>query len=185
MNHLGGQGYSRFWTRWQQKEPCLYGNLLLLCTRRKPPRDLEIEHVSRKVASVYSHMLNWHWLSQLHSGIPMHWPLQVNRNEGTRNPTLVPEDKLALCIGRTLWKDFVTFSICQYSILVSTYPVATGGNNMRVCHVGKVYNFCRRSNSKYLVVSPVMDNTEQLRPKAMEHLDIPIYQSKTWVSTRD
>src|SRR3954468_16440580 len=135
----------KFWTRWQQEEPCLYGNLFFLCTRRKPPRDLEIEHVSRTVASVYSHMLNEHWLSQLHSGRPMHWPLQVNRNEGTRNPTLVPEDKLALCIGRTLWKYFVTFSICQYSILVSTYPAATGGINMRLCHVGKVYNFCRRS----------------------------------------
>ena len=57
---------------------------------------------------------------------------RLTGNEGTRNPTLVPEDKLALCIGRTLWKDFVTFSICQYSILVSTNPAATGGNKMRV-----------------------------------------------------
>ena len=134
----------KFWTRWQQKEPCLYGYLFLLCTRRKPPRDLEIEHVSRTVASVYSHMLNGHWLSQLHCGRPMHWPLQVTgmRELGTLHWCLV--DKLALCIGRTLWKDFVTFSICQYSILVSTYPAATGGNKMRLCHVGKVYNFCRR-----------------------------------------
>src|SRR3954471_17863256 len=100
-------------------------------------------------------------------------------NEGTRNPTWVLEDKLAMVYGRTLWKDFVPFSICQYSILVSTYPAATGGNNMRVCHVGKVYNFCRRSNSKYLAVSPVMDNTEQIRPEAMGNLDIPISKSKT------
>src|SRR5215216_303367 len=85
----------KFWKRWQQEEPCLYGNLFLLCTKRKPPRDLEIEHVSRTVDSVYSQMLNEHWLSQLHGGRPMHWPLQVNWNEGTRNPTLVPEDKLA------------------------------------------------------------------------------------------
>ena len=34
-------------------------------------------------------------------------------------------------------------------------------------------------NSKYLAASPVMDNTEQLRPEAMEDLDIPISQSKT------
>ena len=106
--------------------------------------------------------------------------LQITENEGTRNPTWVPEDKLAMVYGRTLWKDFVTFSICQYSILVSTYPAATGGIKTRLCHVGKVYNFCRRSNSKYLAVSPVMDNTEQLRPEAMEDLDIPISQSKTW-----
>src|SRR5215216_1734890 len=46
-----------------------------MCTRRKPPRDLEIEHVSRTVASVYSHMLNGLWLSQLHSGRPLHWHL--------------------------------------------------------------------------------------------------------------
>ena len=63
--------------------------------------------------------------------------------------------------------------------LVSTYPAATGGVKTRLCHVGKVYNFCRRSNSKYLAVSPVTDNFEQLRPEAMEDLDIPISQSKT------
>ena len=40
------------------------------------------------------------------------------------------EDKLAMVYGRTLWKDFVTFSICQYSILVSANPVATGGKRM-------------------------------------------------------
>ena len=34
-------------------------------------------------------------------------------------------------------------------------------------------------NSKYLAVSPVTDNSEQLRPEAMEDLDIPISQSKT------
>src|SRR3954468_2185156 len=49
-----------------------------MCTRRKPTRDLEIEYVSRTVASVYNHMLNGLWLSQLHSGRPMHWHLQVN-----------------------------------------------------------------------------------------------------------
>src|SRR5215216_338145 len=71
--------------------------------------------------------------------------------------------------------------------LVCTYPAATGGNKTRLCHVGKVYNFCRRSkNSKYLAVSPVMDNTEQLRPEAMKDLDIPISQSKNlMVTTRD
>ena len=93
----------KFWTRWQQKEPCLYGNLFLLCTKRKPPRDLEIEHVSRTVASVYSHMLNGLWLSQLHSGRPMHWHLQVNQNCVMELETLhwCLVDKLALCIGRT------------------------------------------------------------------------------------
>ena len=63
--------------------------------------------------------------------------------------------------------------------LVSTYPATTSGVKTRLCHVGKVYNFCRRSNSKYLAVSPVTDNSEQLRPEAMEDLDIPISQSKT------
>ena len=104
--------------------------------------------------------------------------LQATENEDLES-YMGTEDKLAMVYGRTLWKDFVTFSICQYSILVSTYPAATGGIKMRLCHVGKVYNFCRRSNSKYLAVSPVMDNTEQLRPEAMEDLDIPISQSKT------
>ena len=69
--------------------------------------------------------------------------LQATENEDLES-YMGTEDKLAMVYGRTLWKDFVTFSICQYSILVSTYPAATGGNKMRVCHVGKVYNFCRR-----------------------------------------
>ena len=89
------------------------------------------------------------------------------------------EDKLAMVYGRTFWKDFVTFSICQYSILVSTNPTATGDVKTRLCLIGKVYNFYRRLNSKYLAVSPVMDNSEQLRPEAMEDLDILISQSKT------
>src|SRR4051812_37981518 len=88
------------------------------------------------------------------------------------------EDKIAMVYGRTLWKDFVTFSICQYSILVSTYLAATGGNKMRVCHVGKVYNFCRRYKSKDLAMSPVMDNTEQLKHEATGNLDIPISKRK-------
>ena len=181
MNHLGGQGYFEFWRRWQQKEPCLYGNLFVLCTRRKPPRDLEIEHVSRTVASVNSHMLNGLWLSQLHSGRPMHWHLQVNQNCVREiYPYIGAWQTSQHCVLRgLLWKDFVTFSICQYSILVSTYIAATGGIKMRLCHVGKVYNFCRRSNSKYLAVSPVMDNTEQLKFEAMGDLDIPISKTKT------
>ena len=77
MNHLGGQGYSSF-GQGGNKRNHVYGNLFVLCTKRKPPRDLEIEHVSCTVASVYSHMLNGHWLSQLHSGRPLHWHLQVN-----------------------------------------------------------------------------------------------------------
>ena len=117
-----------------------------MCTRRKPPRDLEIEHVSRTVASVYSHMLNGLWLSQLHSGRPMHWHLQVNQNCVREiYPYIGAWQTSQHCVlGGLLWKDFVTFSICQYSILVSTYPAATGGIKMRLCHVGKVYNFCRR-----------------------------------------
>ena len=63
--------------------------------------------------------------------------------------------------------------------LVCTYPAATGGVKTRLCLVGKVYNFSRRLNSKYLVVSPVMENFEQLRPEDMEDLDILISQSKT------
>ena len=63
--------------------------------------------------------------------------------------------------------------------LVCTYPAATGGVKTRLCHVGKVYKFCRRSNSKYLAVSPVMHNTEQLRPEAMGNLDILISKNKT------
>ena len=31
--------------------------------------------------------------------------------------------------------------------LVCTYPAATGGVKMRLCHVGKVYNFCRKQYS--------------------------------------
>src|SRR5215216_7554312 len=93
----------KFWTRWQQKEPCLYGNLFLLCTKRKPPRDLEIEHVSRTVASMYSHMLNGLWLSQLHSGRPMHWHLQVNWicARERENPTFVPDRQASILY----WED--------------------------------------------------------------------------------
>ena len=103
MNHLGGKRILKFRTRWQQREPCLYGYLFVCALEEKPPRDLEIEHVSRTVASVYSHMLNGHWLSQLHSGRPMHWHLQVNQNCVRELETLhwCLDDKLALCIGRT------------------------------------------------------------------------------------
>ena len=62
--------------------------------------------------------------------------------------------------------------------LVCTYPAATGGIKTRLCHVGKVYNFCRRSNSKYLAVSPVTDNSEQLRPEAMKISTFQFSQSK-------
>ena len=34
-----------------------YGNLFVLCSKIKPPRNLEIEHVSPIVAFVYNHML--------------------------------------------------------------------------------------------------------------------------------
>src|SRR3954467_6641628 len=142
MNHLGGQGYFEF-GEGGNKRNHVYGNLFVLCSKGNHLGNLEIEHVSPIVALVYSHMLLWLWLSQLHWEDPC-IVFRLTENEGTRNPTWVPEDKLAMVYGRTLWKDFVTFSICQYSILVSTYPAATGGNKMRVCHVGKVYNFCRR-----------------------------------------
>src|SRR3954469_24806839 len=89
------------------------------------------------------------------------------------------EDKLALCIGRTSMERLCHILDLPVLHLVGTYPAATGGFKTRLCHVGKVYNFCRRSNSKYLAVSPVMENFEQLRPEAMEDLDIPISQSKT------
>ena len=61
---------------------------------------------------------------------------------------------------------------------MSTNPAATGGIKTRLCLVGKVYNFCRRLNSKYLAVSSVMDNSEQLRPEAMEDLDTLISKRK-------
>src|SRR3954471_12326130 len=66
---------TQLWIRWQRREPCIYGYHFCMCTRRKPPRDLEIEQVSRTVASVYNHMLNGHCLSKLHSGRPLHWHL--------------------------------------------------------------------------------------------------------------
>src|SRR3954462_6089771 len=74
-----------------------------MCTRRKPPRYLDIEHVSRTVASVYSHMLNGLWLSQLHSGRPLHWHLQVDKNCVWKFiPTLVPGRQASI----VYWKDF-------------------------------------------------------------------------------
>ena len=118
----------KFWTRWQQKEPCRWQSLCVVLQKKTHLGNLEIEHVSPIVAFVCNHMLLWLWLSQLH------WedPCIVFRllDMRTWNPTWVLEDKLAMVHGRTLWKDFVTFSICQYSILVSTNPVATGGNKM-------------------------------------------------------
>ena len=65
MNHLGGQGYSRL-DKVATKGTMFIWLSFCVCTRRKPLRDLEIEHVSRTVASVYNHMLNGLWLSQLH-----------------------------------------------------------------------------------------------------------------------
>src|SRR3954470_17234540 len=93
--------------------------------------------------------------------------------------TLVPGRQASI----VYWEDFME-RLCHILDLpvlhlVCTYPAATGRVKTRLCHVGKVYNFCRRSNSKYLAVSPVTDNSEQLRPEAMEDLDIPISQSKT------
>src|SRR3954464_5582948 len=88
-------------------------------------------------------------------------------------------DMLALCIGRTSMERLCHILDLPVLHLVCTYPAATGGVKTRFCHVDKVYNFYRRSNSKYLAVSPVMDNSEQLRPEAMEDLDIPVSQSKT------
>ena len=77
MNHLGGERILEF-GQGGNKGNHVYGYLFRVCTRRIPPRNLEIEHVSRTVAFVYSHMLNGLWLSQLHSGRPLHWHLQVN-----------------------------------------------------------------------------------------------------------
>src|SRR4051812_37035761 len=88
-------------------------------------------------------------------------------------------DKLALYIWRTSMERLCHILDLPVLHLVCTYPAAASGIKTRLCHVGKVYNFCRRSNSKYLVVSPVTDNSEKLRPKAMEDLEIPISQSKT------
>ena len=108
----------------------VYGNLFVLCSKGNHPGNLEIEHVSPIVAFVYNHMLLWLWLSQLH------WedPCIVFRLLKMRDleSYMGTEDKLAMVYGRTLWKDFDTFSIGQYSILVSTYPAATGGNKMRL-----------------------------------------------------
>src|SRR4051812_8650926 len=127
MNHLGGQGYFEFWRRWQQKEP-FYGNHFVLCSKGNHPGNLEIEHVSTIVAFVCNHMLLWLWISQLHWEDP--YTVFSLLDMGTWNPTWVSENKLAMVYGRTLWKDFVTFSICRYSILVSTNPAATGGKRM-------------------------------------------------------
>ena len=74
MNHLGGQGYSRL-DKVATKGTMFIWLSFCMCTRRKPPKDLEIEQVSRTMASVNSHMLNGLWLSQLHSGRPLHWHL--------------------------------------------------------------------------------------------------------------
>ena len=128
MNHLGGQWYSSFGQGGNKRNHVYMAISFCMCTKRKPPRDLEIEHVFRTVASVYSHMLNGHWLSQLHSGRSMHWPLQVNWNEGTRNPTLVPEDKLALCMGGPYGKTSShsqSASIPSWWVLIQRPLVAT------------------------------------------------------------
>ncbi len=89
---------------------------LCCAPKENHPGNLEIEHVSPIVAFVCNHMLLWLWLSQKHWEDPC-IVFRLTENEGTRNPTWVPEDKLAMVYGRTLWKDFVTLSICQYSIL--------------------------------------------------------------------
>src|SRR3954470_23229734 len=98
MNHLGGQGYFEFWRRWQQKEPCLWQSLCVVL-QRKPPRNLEIEHVSPIVAFVCNHMLLWPWLSQLHWEDP--YTVFSLLDMGTWNPTWVSENKLAMVYGRT------------------------------------------------------------------------------------
>src|SRR3954466_5263735 len=120
MNHLGGQGYSSLGQGGNKRNHVYMAISFRMCTRRKPPRDLEIEHVSRTVASVYSHMLNGLWLSQLHSGRPMHWHLQVNWNCVRELETLhwCLDDKLALCIGRTSMERLC--HIIDLSVLVTS-----------------------------------------------------------------
>ena len=76
------------WTTWVDKDTQVLdkvatkGTMFIwlsfcMCTRRKPPRDLEIEHVSPIVAFMCNHMLLWLWLSQLHWEDPC-IGLQVN-----------------------------------------------------------------------------------------------------------
>ena len=77
MNHLGGQGYSSFGEGGNKRNHVYMAISFWLCTKNEPPRDLEIEHVSPTVASVYIHMLIWLWLSQLHWEDPC-IGLQVN-----------------------------------------------------------------------------------------------------------
>ena len=89
---------TQLWLRWQQREPCLYG------IRRKPPRDLEIEHVSCTVAFVYNHMPNGLWLSQLHSGRPMHWYLF--RLTGIMHWRFILALVPGRCAGIMYWEDF-------------------------------------------------------------------------------
>ena len=75
-----------------------------ICTRRKPPRDLEIEHVSRTVAFVYSHMSNGLWPSQLHSGGPMH--CYLFRLTGIMHWRFILALVPGRCAGIMYWEDF-------------------------------------------------------------------------------
>ena len=75
MNHLGGQGYFEFLEKVATKGTMSMAISLCCAPKENHPGNLEIEHVSRTVASVYSHMLIGRCLSQLHSGISLHWHL--------------------------------------------------------------------------------------------------------------
>ena len=83
---------------------------LCCAPKENHPGNLEIEHVSPIVAFVYNHMLLMALAWSTTLGRPMHC-LQVTENEDLES-YMGTEDKLAMVYGRTLWKDFVTFSIC-------------------------------------------------------------------------
>ena len=120
MNHLGG-GYFKFWRRWQQKGTMSMAITLCCAPKRKPPRKLR----DQTCFSNCGFRVQPHAIMALAQSITLGRPIHCLQllDMGIWNASWGLKTKLAMMYGRTFWKDFVTFSICQYSILVSTNPV--------------------------------------------------------------
>ena len=141
------------WTTWVAKDTLsfgeggnkrnhVYGNPFVLCSKRKPPRKLRdwtcFSNCGFRVQphAIYgSGLVNY--IGKTHALSSGYW---------TWGPGILHGYWRQASNG--VWEDPLERLRHILNLpelhLVSTYPAATGGVKTRLCHVGKVYNFCRR-----------------------------------------
>src|SRR3954470_3323777 len=115
----------RWWTLYVLEKVATKGTMSMAITLCCAPNEihlgnLEIEHVLQLWLSCAT---TCYYGSGLVNYIRKTHTLSLVTGHGDLECFMGAEDKLAMMYGRTFWKDFVTFSVCQYSILVSTNPV--------------------------------------------------------------